>query len=95
MINIKTMKAKDWKNLKEDLETRLNEVGWRFIRVIRTGEKTVVIEGGSVPVYYNIEANECAVWNKCSRYSGGFTSIESLMRVNEVLEDWGNKVCQN
>lgn len=94
-INIKTMKAKEWKRLKEDLESKLAGIGWRFKRVVRTGETTIAIEGGSVPIYYKIETNESGVWNKCSRYSRGYVSIEELIKVKEVLDDWGAEVCQN
>lgn len=94
-INIKTMKAKEWKRLREDLESKLDGIGWRFTRVVRTGETTIAIEGGSVPIYYKIETNESGVWNKCSRYSSGYTSIEELIKVKEVLDDWSAEVCQN
>lgn len=95
MIDIKGMKAKEWKRLREDLESKLKEIDWSFSRIVRTGETTIVIEGGSIPIHYKIETNESAVWNKCSRYSRGFVSIEKLMKVKEVLETWGAGVCQN
>lgn len=90
MVDIKKMKASEWKMMKEDLENRLDEASWRFRRIVRTGETTIEVEGGSVPIHYNIETKACYVWNKCSRYSRGFTSIEKLMLVKEVLEDWRN-----
>lgn len=94
-IDIKTMKTSEWNKLREDLESKLKEAGWGFSRIVRTGETTISIEGGSIPIHYNIESNECAVWNKCSRYSRGFVSIEKLIRVKEVLEVWGAEVCQH
>lgn len=89
MIDVKGMKAKEWKRLREDLESKLKEIDWGFSRIVRTDKTEIAIEGGSIPIYYNIETNESAVWNKCSRYSKGFVQIEKLMKVKEVLETWG------
>lgn len=94
MINIKKMKSSEWNNLRADLESSLKEADWRFSRIVRTGITTIAIEGGSIPIYYNIESNECAVWNKCSRYSKGFVPIEKLVKVSEVLKDWSVGVCK-
>ena len=94
MVNIKKMKSSEWNNLRADLESSLKEADWRFSRIVRTGITTIAIEGGSIPIHYNIESNECAVWNKCSRYSKGFVPIEKLVKVSEVLKDWGVSVCK-
>lgn len=94
MVNIKKMKSSEWNRLKEDLESQLKEAGWRFSRIMRTGETTIAIEGGSIPIHYNIESNECAVWNKCSRYSKGFVQIEMLVEVSDILDGWGAEVCR-
>lgn len=94
-IDIKRMKASEWSRLRTDLESKLKESGWWFTRIVRTGETTISVEGGGIPIHYDLETNECAVWNKCSRYSRGFVQIESLIRVKEVLEGWGAEVCQN
>lgn len=94
-IDIKKMKASEWSRLREDLESRLKEANWGFSRIIRTGETTISIEGGKIPIQYDFETNESAVWNKCSRYSRGFVSIEKLVEVAEVLDEWGAEVCQN
>lgn len=95
MIDIKGMKNSEWKILREDLESKLKEVDWRFSRIVRTDKTEIAIEGGSIPIYYNLETNESAVWNKCSRYSRGFVPIEKLMKVKEVLETWGAEICKN
>lgn len=89
ILDIKNMKASEWSRLRTDLETKLKEANWWFTRIVRTGKTTISIEGGSIPIQYDIEADECAVWNKCSRYSRSFVPIKDLIRVKEVLEVWG------
>lgn len=93
-ISIKRMKSSEWSRLREDLESKLKEIGWGFSRIIRTGETTISIEGGKIPIQYDLETNESAVWNKCSRYSRGHVPIKSLVEVAEVLDEWGVEVCK-
>ena len=92
MTDIKAMKTKEWKLYRDLLEEELNNVGWRHSRIVRTAPAKIVVEGGSLPIEYDIENNTCTVWGKCARYSHGYVLIDKLIQVKTVLEKWGELI---
>lgn len=87
MVDIKRMTPKKWNPIKQDLEKRLDGV-WRFKRILRVAKDEIVIEGGSVPVSFEITKGKVFVHNKCSRHSGGYTEIDVLTNIKEILKEW-------
>lgn len=87
MIDIKAMTPKKWNPIKQDLEKRLDGE-WRYKRILRVDKDRISIEGGSVPILFKIAEGKVFVHNKCSRYSGGYTEIDLLTNVKEILKEW-------
>lgn len=88
-INIKSMRAADWKKVKDELEGHLHTVaGYSGSRVVRVDPTVICIEGGGVPIRFAIVTGVMEVWNKCSRYSGGYCSIEVLRQIEYILQSW-------
>lgn len=92
MLDIKSMKNKEWKLYRDLLEDELNKIEWGHRRIIRTAPAKIVIEGGNLPVEYDIDNNTCTVWGKCSTYSHGYVLIDKLIQVKTLLEKWGELV---
>lgn len=87
MIDIKRMTPKKWNPIKQDLEERLDGA-WRFKRILRVEKDRISIEGGSIPVLFKITEGKVFVHSKCSRYSGGYTEIDTLSNLKEILKEW-------
>lgn len=87
-IDIKGMKAKDWKALRNLLEIRLANINWRISGVIRTDTDEITLKGGRLPISFNLNTGRCIVWGKCSRYAHGSVEIDRLVEVMAELKEW-------
>lgn len=82
------MKPKEWNRYRDKLEDSLREIEWSFSRVLRTGESKIIIEGGDLPIDFELDDDKCFVWGKCSRISHGYVSIDELVKLKEICVQW-------
>ena len=88
-INIKEMSATKWRKLKDELELQLKTVdGYKNCRISRTEPTVICIAHCGVPIHFDIRTGVMSIWNKCSKYSGGYRSMDTLRKIEYILQTW-------
>lgn len=87
-MDIKEISIRKWNEYAQELREELRKADFRFSRIIRTDKTVINIIGGTLPLCYDFETNNCSVWSKCSRHSGYNICVDDLVGVQKVIRNW-------
>lgn len=89
-IRLKELSNKEWQVHRERLMNMLKPTHHEhFIsRVLRSTDTSILLEGGTLPYSFDLESQKLRVWSRASRYSGGVMTVEELVRLEKILQDW-------